>query len=237
MANHTFITGQFVRIGQRLAIASDRVLAWLIDMCVLYGLSLLFSAFSVVSYASSESVSYIMAFIFISVILLYPFWAEWLFNGRTIGKMAMGLRVVGADGSMPSVGSLFFRWVFFLIEGFSGFGLIVILFTKNNQRFGDIAGETYVVKVRKPYYTPSHKLENFPPDYKPYFPQVAQLSQAQVNLIGQVYYLKGKNSEQLRVALCQKICNYLKINVTGIGPHQFLRQINYDFLYVTALES
>lgn len=236
MANHTFITGQFVRIGQRLANASDRVLAWIIDILVMFGLAQLFSSIFMIFHFSSGGGFDWLVYVLSAVLILYPFLSEWLFNGRTVGKMALGIRVVGSDGSMPSVGSLFFRWVFFLIEGFTGFGLVVILLTRNNQRFGDIAGSTYVVKTRKPYYAPSYKLNNFPADYRPYFPQVAQLSQAQVNLIGQVYYLTGSDAEQIRVNLCQKICNYLKLNVSGMTPHQFLSQVNYDFTYLTVRE-
>ena len=236
MANHTFITGQFVRIGQRLANASDRVLAWIIDILVMFGLAQLFSSIYLFFYFSASGAFEWLGYVLGGVLILYPFISEWLFNGRTVGKMALGIRVVGSDGSMPSVGSLFFRWVFLLIEGFTGFGLVVILLTRNNQRFGDIAGSTYVVKTRKPYYAQSYKLNNFPVDYRPYFPQVAQLSQAQVNLIGQVYYLTGSDAEQIRVNLCQKICNYLKINVSGMTPHQFLGQVNYDFTYLTVKE-
>ncbi len=249
MANHTFVTGQFVRIGQKLANASDRVWAALIDLLVMYGgFTMIMSIIGMLVASDTYSESYfnsgpdytntmivIVLVVLGPLVLFYPLWMERFFSGRTVGKMALGLRVVGSDGSTPSFSSSFFRWLFSLVEVFTGFGLVVILFTKDNQRFGDIAGDTYVVKVRKPYYGRSLSLNDFPPDYKPVFPQVVRLSQAQVNLIYKVYYLRDRYSEQLRLDLCNRICRFLEINVSGMTPYQFLGQINYDFKYYTAV--
>ncbi len=235
MANHVFITGQFVRIGQKLANVGDRIFAIIIDMIFLFIILSIVSTITSMFYIMNNyEFSIIFLFVVIGVILLYPLLMEWLFKGQTLGKMVMGIRVVGSDGSTPSLASLSFRWVLFLVEGFSGFGLIVILFTKDNQRLGDLAGDTYVVKTRIPYFFGTYKRESFPPDFKPFFPQVARLSQAQINLITSTYYLMGEDGEKIRIELCKKICGYLKINVTGWPPQQFLRQLCYDFNFLTA---
>ena len=235
MANHTFVTGQFVRIGQKLANASDRVWASLIDMLVMYaGAMLIAAVIGMASITLGNTMILLISLLLSPIVLCYPLWMERFFGGRTVGKMALGLRVVGSDGSKPSFSSSFFRWIFSLVEVYTGFGLVVILFTKDNQRFGDIAGDTYVVKIRKPYYGRSLSVNDFPPGYQPAFPQVSRLSQAQVNLISKVYYLRDKDSEQLRLDLCNKICNFLQINVSGMSAYQFLGQIHYDFQYYTA---
>jgi len=236
MAEHTFITGQFVRIGQKLANASDRVFAYLIDaIFVFIASSLIMTFLAAMALSGGDFVkSEIYMYMTIVIFLTYPLWMESLCKGRTIGKMAMGIQVVSADGSTPSFASLFFRWIFFLVEGFTGFGIIVMLFTKDNQRLGDIAGGTYLVKARTPYFRGSLKRENFPSGYQPYFPQASQLSQSQIDIIPSLYYLKDTESEKLKQELCQKICTYLNISVSGWSTHRFLSQIHYDFSFLTA---
>lgn len=236
MANHTFITGQFVRIGQKLANANSRVSAFLIDLLVIFLLILLGNAVLAVAFFSafSDSDAYIISqFVLLAIILSYPLWMEWFFKGQTLGKKALGIRVVGSDGSTPSFVNLFFRWIFLLVEGMSGFGIVVMLFTKNNQRLGDLAGGTYVVKVRKSFFGRTYRPENFMPGYKPMFPQAAMLSEVQMEVLSETYYLNSNNAEEIRVQLCKKICDLLKLNVSNMTPHQFLGQIHYDYRYLT----
>ena len=126
------------------------------------------------------------------------------------------------------------RWIFFIVEIPTGFALIAVLFNKNNQRMGDMAGGTYVVKTRNAYFGKAMNKQNFPPGYQPVYPQVEKLSQAQIDLISEMYYLNNKNSEWARTQLCKKICNYLNINVTGVSTRNFLSQLTYDFKFITA---
>ena len=234
MANHTFITGQFVRIGQKLANANSRVSAFLIDLLVIFFL-FLFEYVCISMFMMSyemEDVFTILLYVGISLNITYPLWMEWLFKGQTLGKMAMGIRVVGSDGSTPSFVNLFFRWIFLLVESMSGFGVVVMLFTKNNQRLGDLAGGTYVVKTRKSFFGRTYRPENFMPGYKPVFPQAALLSEVQMEVLTEAFYLNSHNAEEIRVQLCKKICDFLKINVSNMTTHQFLGQIHYDYRYL-----
>ena len=61
----------------------------------------------------------------------------------------MNIRVVKLDGS-PSIGSYLLRWLLFIVDGplTSGLGIFVILLTKNNQRLGDLAAGTMVIKEK-----------------------------------------------------------------------------------------
>lgn len=73
-------------------------------------------------------------------------------TGRTLGKWALGLKVVRRDGQLPGLGKALLRTLLRLVEvnPFLLGGLIagvVVLASKNRQRLGDMVADTYVVRV------------------------------------------------------------------------------------------
>jgi len=69
-------------------------------------------------------------------------------TGATLGKLATGIRVVDANGTIANIGKSLIRWIVFLVDGpFSLYacGLFTSLFTKGHRRLGDMAAGTYVV--------------------------------------------------------------------------------------------
>ena len=77
---------------------------------------------------------------------------ETLAAGRTPGKRWMGLRVVKAGGGPPGFVASALRNVLRIVDALPGFyliGMLCILFTRNNQRLGDLAGGTLVVRERR----------------------------------------------------------------------------------------
>lgn len=239
MADHTFVTGQFVRIDQTLANAGDRAVAALLDLVVVVMIASSLSMLLLPLWDEGELQFLIYVILYVLPLLLYNFLSEWLMKGRTLGKMALGLQVVGGDGSVPSVLSLFYRWVFFLVEGYTGFGLVMMLFTKNNQRLGDLAGGTYVVKLKNVWLGNAYvnSLADFPPGYQPVYPQAAELSQRQMEVIQDAYFTHGADSESMRVELAQKVCEQLHLSVSGINTYQFFGQLAYDYRFMLAKEN
>ena len=61
--------------------------------------------------------------------------SEWLLNGRSVGKIALGIRVVMIDGSQPGIGAYLLRWVLRIVEsvGFLG-GVVPIITVAANGR-------------------------------------------------------------------------------------------------------
>lgn len=242
MTQHTFVTGQFVRIDQPLANVGQRALSSFIDI-VMKGMLSSFMAMVVamlgysVRFYYDSSVLFALYYLLVFLpFLLYDPFVEYFCGGRTLGKMMMGLRVVTSDGSKPSFASTAIRSVFYLFEGYSGFGLVAMLFTKDNQRLGDLAADTYVIKER--YVHVANMLAAtkamFPPNYRPSYPQVSELSLRQVEVIQETYYVRGILGEDLRLKLSQQICKYLKLNVSGLTTQQFLGQIVYDYRFLMA---
>lgn len=85
------------------------------------------------------------------VLMGYPIAFETLRGGRTPGKAALGLRVVTQEGGPVGFRHAFIRAALGLLElwGFSGAPAIVsALLTAQNQRLGDLAAGTLVVRER-----------------------------------------------------------------------------------------
>lgn len=77
---------------------------------------------------------------------------ETLWRGRTLGKAALGLRVVGADGTAVRFQQAFLRAAVGLVDlllvpvGFVG--VVAVLLSPRDQRLGDMAAGTLVVRER-----------------------------------------------------------------------------------------
>lgn len=99
----------------------------------------------------------------------------------------MSIRVVKADGSTPSIGSYLLRWLLFPIDVpvTGGLGVLVILLTKNSQRMGDLAAGTMVIKDKnyRKIHVSLDEFDYLTKDYCPTYPQAADLSLEQVNVI------------------------------------------------------
>lgn len=69
--------------------------------------------------------------------------------GASLGKLALGLRIVRADGSQAGVGASAIRTVLWIVDAITCalpiLGGILILTTRGHRRVGDMAAGTYVV--------------------------------------------------------------------------------------------
>ena len=72
-------------------------------------------------------------------------------EGQTFGKKIMKIRVVKIDGYQASFGDYFVRWIFRIVDVFSSggvVGLITVIVSKNNQRFGGMVSGTAVISLK-----------------------------------------------------------------------------------------
>lgn len=138
-------------LGSRFAAAA---LDAIIQMALLYGAGILITmSFGFAAPAAGETVGWIFIalwFVWMFLVLFgYDIVFETFNRGRTIGKMAVGIRVVRAEGTpvgfITSAVRNLLRIVDFL-PGFYAVGMISILSTQRNQRLGDLAAGTLVVR-------------------------------------------------------------------------------------------
>lgn len=236
------VTGQFVRINQTPASLGHRMAAQLIDwgielVWLFAGLWLIGIIEDVVSNIIMTRMAYVVL-LFVPIIFYSLLW-ELLNHGQTPGKQLIKLRVVKTDGSSPSLGALVMRWLLWIADGPTlGFlGIFVMLVTRNHQRFGDMAAGTMVIKLAS-YNKISVTLDEFDhlsPDYKPFYPQAADLSLEQVNLITQA--LKGHPADPHVVALADKVRQVLAItHVRETNSYDFLERLARDYQFYALQE-
>jgi uncharacterized RDD family membrane protein YckC len=88
--------------------------------------------------------------IYLALVLLYYFALE-AATGRTLGKLALGVRVVSADGSRPGSGPVALRTVLRLVDWLPILylvGFVIALVTgEPRRRLGDHAARTRVVRA------------------------------------------------------------------------------------------
>jgi len=86
-----------------------------------------------------------------AIYFLYHPVVELAMHGRTPGKRSAGIRIVTRHGSPAGVGPLLVRNVFRVIDSlpvFYGLGLLLVLWTRDSVRCGDMAGGTLLVYER-----------------------------------------------------------------------------------------
>lgn len=151
------VTGEAVALEIRTAGIGSRGIAVVIDFAVQFAAFFVLAFFIAAVGATADSAAglTIVLVFYVLVVLGYPVALESLWQGRTLGKAAMGLRVVRDDG-----GPIRFRHAF--VRGLVGvvierpgalFGLpalFCMLFNQRSKRLGDLAAGTVVVQDRVP---------------------------------------------------------------------------------------
>jgi uncharacterized RDD family membrane protein YckC len=134
-----------------------RFLAWLIDRFVLAGISfVVFMLMGMVvivieeAGGGGERVNAVGAWVALAVLYavgwLYYACMEASRAGATLGKLAVGLRVLDIDGERPTFVQTSVRFFARLASAITlGFGFLMIAFTKRKQSMHDMGANTIVV--------------------------------------------------------------------------------------------
>ena len=238
MDNFQIETAQNVSIQQNVAGIGDRILAYLIDLLIL-GAYFIATIFALAAFGidSNSSSSIAIFFMIIGIpAFLYFLFMEAFWNGRTIGKAALGLRVVKIDGSKPGFGSYFVRWIMRTIDitlTSGGIAVFTILLNGKGQRLGDIAAGTTVISERKKVRLSQTLLEEIPEDYVPKYPQVTVFNDADIQKVKTVYnQSKFSGKHQVILKLSNKLATTMQI-IPDEKPYQFVDRVLKDYNYYT----
>jgi len=228
-------TAQNVKIAYELASVGDRIVAFLIDI-ILMG----FVFMGVASFLEAINIqlSTFISLIFSLPFLIYHLLFEIFFQGQSLGKMALKIKVVMLDGSQPSVGAYIVRWLFRLFEitGTSGMvALITILINGKGQRLGDIAAGTTVVKLQPNIAVKRHELiKKEESDYHVIFNKVDTLTDNDIAVVLESLKLYRATGNRSPVeATEQKIKELLSIN-SDLPSVKFLYTVVRDYNFLTS---
>jgi uncharacterized RDD family membrane protein YckC len=228
-------TSQNISIDYPVAGLGERILGRLIDLGIF--LVLYFLVIFVSVYGSRNGLVWgysILIWIYVIVICFYDLVCEIFFNGQSVGKMVMKIKVVSLDGARPSLGQYLLRWVFRMVDfsvTLNLAALISVASTVNKQRIGDLVAGTTLIKTQAQ--TQLRNLAFVPQNenYLPVYPEVIHLSDKDILLIHEVIdtYSTSGNSNLLYNMKIQ-IQNHLGIKTqTYVDDLEFLETIVKDY--------
>ncbi|MGE2715792.1 RDD family protein [Mycolicibacterium litorale] len=153
------VTGDAVVLDVQIAQLPIRALSAMIDVLVVfvgYVLGLVLWAATLSDFDSALSAAVLMIFTVLTLVG-YPVVFETATRGRTLGKLALGLRVVSEDGGPERFRQALFRALAGFIELWmlaGGPAAVCSLLSPKGKRIGDIFAGTVVISERAPRMSP-----------------------------------------------------------------------------------
>lgn len=164
------ITPEGVALHLRACGPVPRAVAWAIDLAVRLGALLVIGTALGLMGGLGRGLYLVLLFL---LYWAYPIVLEAVWNGQTVGKRAMGLRVVSADGAplgwLAAITRNLLRTVDMLPFGYA-VGLVTSLADPHGRRLGDMVARTLVVHVeheRDPVPAPANVLVAVPAGLQP----------------------------------------------------------------------
>jgi uncharacterized RDD family membrane protein YckC len=148
-------TPEFVSLQFRLAGLGSRSAAMIIDQVIVTLANI--ALFLLLILATSNNVwvmmdsGWLLAIFLIAIFIInwgYFFAAEYFFNGKTIGKNMIGIRVIQENGHSITLLSALIRNLLRIIDMMPTayfLGIVLVFFHSKHKRLGDMAGGTVVV--------------------------------------------------------------------------------------------
>ena len=236
-------TTQNVNINFTAASVGDRIIGQILDMLV--QLAYMISVSYLLDYTGfsdnldfkdswSTRAVYIMIF---SPVIIYSLLQESLWEGRTIGKKIMKIKVIKIDGYQAGFGDYLIRWLFRTVDVLIGSGIIGLIFiatSKKSQRLGDIAAGTAVISLKNKININHTILQELHEDYVPIYPEVIKLSDNDMRIIKDTFETCLQSKDFVTISKMRKKI----IDVTGIKYNsntdvEFMRTVLKDYNFYT----
>jgi uncharacterized RDD family membrane protein YckC len=153
MAAQAAVAPPFVGTREDVHVTGRRILATIVDGlvfgCLYAVMVILFGSVATVGYANwNGSMPALPTVLYGVIVVLYYVLLEG-YLGQTVGKMLLGIKVVReADGEVPGLAGATMRTLLRIVDGISSYlvAFITVLISGKNQRFGDMAAHTLVVR-------------------------------------------------------------------------------------------
>jgi uncharacterized RDD family membrane protein YckC len=249
MKTISFTTSQFVTIDYELASPVYRAVAAFLDVVFLLIYLLIGSYFIRTNLLNLDFDSLQNRWSVLSIFLLRLPWLlyspiiEYLTNGRSLGKLIMGIRVVKSNGETAGLREYFTRWIFRIIDIWvGGFGFLALLVsgtTEKRQRIGDIMADTVVIKVKD---TQLYNLKDVlsiknSDNHVPTYPNVIRFSDEDMllikNTILRVQRYPNQANKDFAIELADETARLIGLQETPAKRMEFLKTVLQDYVVLT----
>ncbi|APQ16340.1 RDD family protein [Maribacter hydrothermalis] len=238
MNNLQINTTQNVNLNYTIVSIGERIGAFFIDAFILYLYSILVNLIGDAIgfiYDDGWTQRGLVALIFLPA-MFYSLLMHIIFNGRTVGKMLLKIRVVKLDGSPVNWSSYLIRWMLRLVDIWlfvGSIGILTILFSEKRQRLGDAAAGTVVISTKNKTKISHTILEEVEDTYVPQFTNVTILTDKDVRLIKETFGIaKNSNDFKTMKALRNKVDSILQSN-SELYDVNYLETVLKDYNYFT----
>lgn len=234
-------TTQNVTIQYELANLRDRILSFMIDFVILA----ISSWILLIAVASTFSMKFGNVYLYLIIMpyfLFYTLAQEVMFNGQTIGKRVLGLRVVKINGKEPTISDYLIRWAFRLVDiWFSSGSLAALLIssTPRNQRLGGLLSDTTVVRLNS---SSRFKLDdilkiNSIDNYEPSYPEIRFFSEEDMltikTALDRFRQYPNPAHQEVIEELSTTLAKKLEVAVVPANRVAFLKTLVSDYIVLT----
>lgn len=244
MSELSINTTQNVNINFTAASVGERLGAFLLDMLVkiAYVIVVLYFIFNLMGLGNvlSKLDNWSATAVYMLFALPYAFYSltlECLFEGQTIGKRIVKIKVVKIDGYQASFGDYLMRWLLRLIDIWTNMGvigLIALVISEKTQRLGDMTAGTAVITLRNKVTINSTILEDIGEEYVPIYPLVIKLSDNDVRIIKETFHIAvAKNDFEMITKLKNKVEAVTGIKNQSGNNSDFIRTVLKDYNFYT----
>lgn len=195
-------------------------------------------------------------------VTFYSLYSEILLDGQTLGKKLIKIKVINEDGFKPAITDYVMRWFLRIVDfnlfillavyiysvgldnqdflmglAFIGgklIGMLLIIFTNKNQRFGDIIANTVVIYLKDDVKFSETILENISTAYIPTYPNVIKLSDNDARIIKNTFQSAKKfNDFKTLIKLRSKILEVTQIKSVHKSDMEFIDVVLKDYNFYT----
>lgn len=232
----SIVTGEAVVLELRPASFAARGLGLLIDIAaqVAVLLGIFYLTGEAVSGGGSASASRALALATVLLVMVViPITVETLTRGKSLGKLAMGLRVVRDDGGAIRFRHAVLRALLAVLEIYmlaGSLAIIVSMLNERSKRLGDMLAGTYAMRERLPatpvlqFSTPAH-LEQWAGTA-----DIGRLPDPLARRISQFLQQEAKMAHGSRYQLAEALATEAAVHVLpapppGTAPQEFLTAV------------